>query len=126
MDADVTAPVTALLDQLERTVKDARSMPVSASCLVNRADVLRLVEDLRRALPQALDRAAEVLGDKEGVVAEGRSEAERLRDGADVRRLRAAAHLLAGEFAAAWAAYHVPASPPPPAPAGSPRRPPAP
>ncbi|MFP5218644.1 MAG: hypothetical protein ACLGIG_02745 [Actinomycetes bacterium] len=86
MDDDVASPVTALLDRLERTVRDARSMPMSATCLVNRSDVLRMVEDLRRALPQALDRAAEVLGDKEGVVAEGRSQAERLREQAESQR----------------------------------------
>ena len=86
MDADVAAPVTTLLDRLERVVQEARAMPMSASCVVNRAEVLRLVEDLRQALPQALDRAAEVLGDKEGVVAQGRSEAERLREQAEAQR----------------------------------------
>ena len=40
-------------------------------------------------------------------------EAERLRGVADVRRLRAAALLLAGDFAAALAAYHALVSPPP-------------
>ena len=40
-------------------------------------------------------------------------DAERLRGGPDVRRLRAAALLLAGEFAAALAAYHALVSPPP-------------
>lgn len=50
-------------------------------------------------------------------------EADSLRAGTDVRRLRAAARLLAGEFAAAWAAYHVPASPPPTAAGSTPGRP---
>ncbi|HWH30541.1 MAG TPA: hypothetical protein VNU26_16575 [Mycobacteriales bacterium] len=86
MDDDVATPVTALLDRLERTVRDARAMPMSASCLVNRADLLGLVEDLRRALPQTLDRAAEVLGDREGVVEQGRSQAQRLREQAQAQR----------------------------------------
>ena len=75
---DVQAPVAAILDRLTRAVQDARSMPMSASCVVNRAELLGLVEDLRRALPEALTRASEVLGDREGVVAQGRTEAERL------------------------------------------------
>ena len=33
-------------------------------------------------------------------------EAESLRGGAEVRQARAAVFLLAGEFSAAWAAYH--------------------
>ena len=70
------------------------------------------------------DRGAFLVAEARRLVADGTfadavrslEDAERLRGGAGVRRLRAAAHLLAGEFAAAWAAYHVPA--PPPAAAG--------
>ena len=78
MSDDVRAPVLGLLDRLERLVQDARSMPMSASCVVNRSEVLALVADLRRALPDALDKAVEVLDDRESVVAQGRTEAQRL------------------------------------------------
>jgi cell division septum initiation protein DivIVA len=77
-DDDVEAPVAALLDRLERTLRDARSMPMSASCVVNREEVLGLVDDLRRALPQSLSRATAVLGDREGVVKGGREKANKI------------------------------------------------
>lgn len=79
---EVQAPVAAVLDRLTTLVKDARSLPMSASCVVNRSEVLGLLADLRRALPDALGRASEVLGDREGVVADGRAEAERLLESA--------------------------------------------
>jgi cell division septum initiation protein DivIVA len=88
VDDDVQAPVAALLDELARLVRNARSMPMSASCVVNRNEVLALVEDLRQALPEALTQASEVLGDREGVVAEGRSRAQRLLDQARAERRR--------------------------------------
>ncbi|HVM29063.1 MAG TPA: hypothetical protein VM433_15500 [Mycobacteriales bacterium] len=83
---DASAPVAVHLDRLEQIVKDARAMPMSASCVVNRAEVLAVVEDLRRALPESLGRASQVLGDREGVVAEGRTEAEKLLDQAKAER----------------------------------------
>jgi vacuolar-type H+-ATPase subunit H len=75
---DVAAPVADVLDRLTRTVQEARAMPMSASCVVNRTEVLALLDELRRALPETLTRASEVLGDREGVVATGRAEADRL------------------------------------------------
>lgn len=75
---DVQAPVADLLDRLTRLVQDARSMPMSASCVVNRAEVLELLAELRRQLPQALTQASALLDERDGVVAAGRAEAERL------------------------------------------------
>jgi cell division septum initiation protein DivIVA len=75
---DVEAPVSALLETLTATVREARAMPMSASCIVNRDEVLALLGDLQRRLPQQLQEASALLGDRESVVAEGRAEAERL------------------------------------------------
>ena len=78
MDDAVSAPVSATLDRLQKVVEDARSMPMSASCVVNRDEVLGLIRDLRSQLPQALTKAQAVLGDRDGVVAGGKAEADRL------------------------------------------------
>jgi hypothetical protein len=53
-------------------------MPMSASCVINRAQVLELLDELKRGLPEEMDRARRVLSDRESVVEEGRREAERL------------------------------------------------
>ena len=78
MDDDVAAPVSDLLDRLQKVVEDARAMPMSASCVVNRTEVLGLLADLRARLPDTLTRASAVLGDRDGVVAGGKAEADRL------------------------------------------------
>jgi vacuolar-type H+-ATPase subunit H len=66
------------LDRIQALVESARSMPMSASCVVNRAELLALLDDLRAALPDAFDQAQVVLGDREAVVQEGHDEAARI------------------------------------------------
>jgi regulator of protease activity HflC (stomatin/prohibitin superfamily) len=65
----------AKLDQLATLVESAKSMPLSASVLVNKADVLALIDELRAALPDELREAQWVIKDREDVVEQGRKEA---------------------------------------------------
>jgi regulator of protease activity HflC (stomatin/prohibitin superfamily) len=67
---------SAALDELTDLVSSARAMPMSASCVVNRGEVLAAIEALRAALPDELGAARGVLHDRSAVVADGRSEAE--------------------------------------------------
>lgn len=76
------------LDALTTLVEEARSMPMSASCIVNRAEVLELLDEVRAALPDSLAEAERVLLNRSGVVDEGRAEAERVLDAAYVERER--------------------------------------
>ena len=66
------------LEQITSLVEDARSMPLSASCVVNRTELLRLINELRLLLPKSLEKAKDVLDDRAGVVEEGRAEAARI------------------------------------------------
>jgi vacuolar-type H+-ATPase subunit H len=63
------------LDELSALVEGARAMPMSASCVVNRGQVLDLLDEVRSLLPHALAQADDVLGNKEDIVAEARDEA---------------------------------------------------
>jgi hypothetical protein len=76
------------LAEIAALVEGARAMPMSASCVVNRGDLLALVGDLESLLPETLTRAQEVLGDKRGVVEEGRREAEQIIAAAKLERRR--------------------------------------
>ena len=78
MDDAAPVPAAQTLEALTRLVRDARSMPVSASCVVHRGEVLGLLEQIARGLPAELGRAAALLEDREGVLAAGRAEAELL------------------------------------------------
>jgi cell division septum initiation protein DivIVA len=80
--------VQAKLDQLTQLVENARSMPMSASCVVNRAEVLALVDEVRELLPGALREAQWVLKDREEVVEEGRKEGEQIVAAARVEATR--------------------------------------
>ena len=66
------------LDELAVLVEDAKAMPLSASCIVNRQQVLDLVDEIRSMLPDAVRRADELLADREAVVQDGRREADRI------------------------------------------------
>jgi hypothetical protein len=66
------------LNHLEATVRGAKAMPMSTSCLVNRAEMLEMVGRLRGALPANLDHANAVLSERDAVLAAGRQQAERI------------------------------------------------
>jgi len=66
------------LDELTVLVEDAKSMPLSASCVINRSQVLDLIEEIRQLLPDSVQRADELLADREAVVQDGRREADRI------------------------------------------------
>lgn len=74
------------LDEIVTAVAGARSLPMSASCVVNRAELLALLEEMRTALPGSLAQAREVIGDREQLVADAREEAERILDAARAER----------------------------------------
>jgi cell division septum initiation protein DivIVA len=66
------------LAELGALVEDARAMPMSASCILNRGEVLALLDEIQQALPDDLARAERLLADRETVIDIGRQEAERL------------------------------------------------
>ena len=70
--------VNAKIDELIEIVESARAMPMSTSAVINRAQVLELLDHLKHGLPEEMDRARRVLSDRESVLEEGRREAERL------------------------------------------------
>ncbi|WP_053707881.1 ATP synthase F0 subunit B [Streptomyces sp. NRRL B-3648] len=74
------------LDEIVSTVSGARSMPMSASCVVNRAELLAMLEELRQALPGSLAQAQELIGGREQMVEQARLEAERIIENAHAER----------------------------------------
>ncbi|MFI6849854.1 cell division initiation protein [Kitasatospora sp. NBC_00085] len=74
------------VDEIVAAVENARSMPMSASCVVNRAELVGLLQDLRSALPAELAHAQSVMADHEQVVADAEAEAERIIQGAHAER----------------------------------------
>lgn len=84
--ASVKVDVQKKLDEIVATVAGARSLPMSASCVVNRAELLGLLEEVRAALPDSLAQARELIGGRERLVADAREEAERIIESARAQR----------------------------------------
>ncbi|MEU1179785.1 ATP synthase F0 subunit B [Streptomyces sp. NPDC005820] len=74
------------LDEIVTAVSSARSMPMSASCVVNRAELLALLEEVRAALPDSLAEARELIGDRDQMVEQARQEADRIISTAHAER----------------------------------------
>ena len=67
------------LTQLRQLVLNARSMPMSASCVINRGEVLDAIDDVVAHLPEEIAGAQQVIDERQSAIAEGEAEAERLK-----------------------------------------------
>jgi cell division septum initiation protein DivIVA len=80
--------VHAKLEELRRAVEEARSMPMSASAVVNRSELLDLIDELSGVLEAAFIESQRVIAERESVVDEGRREADRIMTDARNERER--------------------------------------
>ncbi len=59
-------------------VEEARGVPLSASCVVHRSEMLEILDGAREALPQDLSRAEDILAKRDALVEEGRASSEQM------------------------------------------------
>ena len=78
------------IQQLEELVREAKSMPLSSSALVNRDEVLDLVEQMKASLPEEVKQARWVVRDREELLAKARRDAEKIVEDARAEQLRMA------------------------------------
>ena len=84
---DAGEDLLRILDELDELISNARSMPMSASAIVNRENALHLIDRARDAVPSAVRRAEKIVADADAVLAEGRAESERLVAGENIVRM---------------------------------------
>ena len=77
--------LTGILEAMEHAVAQARAMPMSSSVLVNRAELLDLLDQAYAVLPSQLTEADEVLAGADEVLAAAREEAEAIIAAARLR-----------------------------------------
>jgi hypothetical protein len=70
--------ITSRIQQLEELIMVAKSMPLSSSVLVNREEVLELIQEMRASLPEEIKQARWVVKDREQLLAKARRDAEQL------------------------------------------------
>ena len=66
------------LARLRELILNARAMPMSASCVINRGDVLAAIDDVIDNLPDEIADAQQVIDRSQAKVAEGEAEAGRI------------------------------------------------
>ena len=76
------------LDQLVTIVEEARGVPMTASCVVPRGDVLDLLDDVRDALPGEMDDAQDVLDHRDQMISEAQATATNTVGGAEAEAQR--------------------------------------
>jgi cell division septum initiation protein DivIVA len=78
------------IQQLEDMVKEAKSMPLSSSALLNRDELLELVQQMKQSLPEEIKQARWVVRDREELLAKARRDAEKIVEDARAEQLRLA------------------------------------
>jgi vacuolar-type H+-ATPase subunit H len=85
--------IIARLQQIEELIQEAKSMPLSASVLVNREELLELLEAAKAELPEEIKQARWIVKDREELLSKGRREAEAIVQRGQHERAR----LVSGE-----------------------------
>ncbi|CAN2203823.1 ATP-synt_Fo_b domain containing protein [Candidatus Nanopelagicaceae bacterium] len=57
-------------------VEEARGVPLSASCVVHRGELLEILEGAREAMPVDLTKAEKIIADRDRLIEDGRNSAE--------------------------------------------------
>ena len=70
--------VSAVLTELRQAVEQARSMPMSASVVVNRSELLSKIDRLEDEMHRAFGEADRIQRERDDVLAEGRAQAEQI------------------------------------------------
>ena len=66
------------LARLRELILNARAMPMSASCVINRGDVLSAIDDVIENLPDEIADAQDIIDRSRAKIAEGEAEAGRI------------------------------------------------
>lgn len=71
---DSIEKLTAAISMIE----EARGVPLSASCVLHRGEILEVLDGARAALPNDLEAARKILASRDSLIEEGRLSAEAL------------------------------------------------
>jgi cell division septum initiation protein DivIVA len=66
------------IDDLIALIEAARNVPMSRNCMVDRGEVIGMLDQLRAELPAELRRAAALLEERDKILDAGRREADRI------------------------------------------------
>ncbi len=82
--------IAGRLQLLEDIVREAKSMPLSSSVLINKDEVLEMLQQMQEDLPEEIKQARWIVKDREELLAKARAEGDRLIEQAREEQLRMA------------------------------------
>jgi cell division septum initiation protein DivIVA len=75
---DVVYRLYETVDELTTVIENARSVPMSQSCMVPRDHLLDLLDELRESLPEEVQAAGAIVEQRTQILQQAQAEAERL------------------------------------------------
>ena len=82
--------LAARLEQLDELMREAKSMPLSSSVLVNQNEILELIAEMKEGLPEEIKRARWIVRDREELLTKARNDGEQIVEQAQEEQLRMA------------------------------------
>ncbi len=80
------------IDQIISLIETARNVPMSRNCMIDRAEMIGLLEQLRVELPSDMRRAAALIDERDKILDAGQREAERMISEAEAEHHRLVSH----------------------------------
>jgi vacuolar-type H+-ATPase subunit H len=68
--------LVVLLDRLERTIESGTQIPLTGKSLLEKEELLELVEEIRASMPEEIERAAWVMKERDNIMKEAQREAQ--------------------------------------------------
>jgi len=72
--------INELLDELEELVVGSNRVPFTNKCVIEEDNLMRLVEGLRKELPQTIKSAEDVIRNKQQILDEAKKDADNMLD----------------------------------------------
>src|SRR5258705_13614153 len=88
------------IDQIISAVETARNVPMSRNCMLDRGEMIGMLEQLRVELPGEMRRAGALLDERDKILDAGQREADRMISEAEAEHHRLGSHNEGGVSAA--------------------------
>jgi len=77
--------VIELIDEMQKIVENGSTLPFSSKALINPEEALDILDDIRKALPEELVQAQDIVNRKNAILVEAQNDADRIRSEAKQR-----------------------------------------
>jgi cell division septum initiation protein DivIVA len=68
--------LVVLLDRLERTIESGAAIPLTGKVIVEKEEVLELVEEIRQSMPEEIEKATWIMKERDNILREAHKESQ--------------------------------------------------